>query len=90
MKNQAQTDEATLRAIHSLLNGNEWDGETLAEIAKLVEEAGFYIAEINEASSPDRETTPGHGPCACRECAIREGVSLPDFERYPLTGGVWS
>ena len=89
MRNQAQTDEATLREIFYLLNGDEWDSDTLEGVASLIRKAGFHIAEVNEASSPDRETTPGHGPCACRECAIREGVILPDFERYPLTGGVW-
>lgn len=82
---QARADELTLRSIHSLLNGNEWDGETVAEIAKHIEAAGFYIAEINEASSPDREATPGHGDCACRECGIRE-IASRDYVRYPLHG----
>jgi hypothetical protein len=80
---QARADELTLRSIHSLLNGNEWDGETLAEIAKHIEAAGFYIAEINEASNV--ELTLGHGECACRECGIRE-IAARDYVRYPLHG----
>ena len=85
MNDQAKADQLTLREIHSALNGVEWDSSTLERIAFLIECAGFHIAEINEASSPDRETTPGHGDCACRECAIREATA-PDYDRYPLTG----
>jgi hypothetical protein len=69
MKTDFRNDTLTLEEIHKALNGVEWDSDTIERVAFLLEAAGFYIAEVNEASSPDRETTPGHGDCACRACA---------------------
>ena len=66
-------DVLTLREIHSALNAQEWNSDTLQRIANLIEGAGFYVAEPNEASNG--EVTVGHGECACRECAIREALA---------------
>lgn len=67
METDFRNDTLTLEEIHKALNGVEWDSDTLQRVAFLLEAAGFYIAEVNEASNG--EVTLGHGECACRACA---------------------
>ena len=42
------TDEAALDAIHLILDGKEWEAETLEIIAEIVEQSGRHIRTLGE------------------------------------------
>lgn len=39
-------DHQTLLTIQNLLNGNEWDAETLDDIAQIMNDAGYEISDV--------------------------------------------
>ena len=41
-------DTTTLNQIHRILNGTEWDSDTMSQVAELVELSGRHIADPND------------------------------------------
>ena len=41
-------DTTTLNQIHRILNGTEWDSETIEKVAALIEASGRHIADPND------------------------------------------
>ena len=63
---------ASLQAIHALMDGREWNADTLQHIAKVLTGAGFRIRELDQ----------GKARYECPECGSNEvELSFPVWVR---------